>query len=273
MNGKRRMGRVRRSMWLALHRLGHGACVIHDRAIVNSMPPSRLFKTYCRKQDGAASCPEDLTICLVHNYPTKPIMERSLAYFGIDDYYVLQPDCKPWRHTAKLKTIYEALQSGTIPRRKYLLFVDSDDAILVRDPKKVISLLQKAECELLFSATGWAGGLVFVPDTMDSYRRQLARGIYRFRRNPFPNTGCYIGTMRFLETVLSEAMPFITENDLTPAKYNEAITCGTLPAGLDALDFRRGFGCDQLLMSYLTPKYGPRVKIDYGYRLAFRFPL
>jgi hypothetical protein len=263
--------RLLRHLRMIKLRIGIGACVVHNRALITSMPSDVLFKRYCRATKGSVKCPEQLTICLVHNYPDEPIMEQSLQYLGIRDYVVLRPDCVPWRHTQKLEAIYEFLRTDSpYARREFFMFIDSDDAILAKEPGEAVALLLRSDCDLLFSATGWPGGLIFAPDKIAFFENRIREATHRFKNAAFVNTGCYIGRTEFIKRVLSEIMRFITDSDLTPSELKTAVSSKTLPEKFNREDFPAGFGCDQAVMAYLPSEYWERIKIDYHHRLAFR---
>jgi hypothetical protein len=65
-------------------------------------------------------------------------MEKSLRYVGIENFTVLRPPINgPWVHTVKISAVSSYLKSGAC-KTEYLLFCDSDDAVLRDDPKKAI---------------------------------------------------------------------------------------------------------------------------------------
>ena len=70
---------------------------------------------------------------------------------------MLRPQVKGlWRHTIKLEMIYNYLKSGAC-KTDYVLYCDSDDAILRDDPGKAIRYLEEENCDLLISSTKFTG--------------------------------------------------------------------------------------------------------------------
>jgi len=126
--------------------------VIHSQKLIE-IPPDHIIHLLCRHVKGKLSCPPELTILLIHNHDYEPLMEKSLRYAGIENFIVLRPPISgPWVHTVKINAIVNYLKSGAC-KTEYLLYCDSNDAILKDDPKKAIRYLEEENCELLFSKT------------------------------------------------------------------------------------------------------------------------
>ena len=97
-------------------------------------------------------CPSNLAILLVHNRNYKTLLEKSLDYLGVEGYSVVQPDVPPdgWRQTLKITWSLDfARRCG----EEYILYIDSDDAMLVGDPQRAINLLKESGGDILYSTT------------------------------------------------------------------------------------------------------------------------
>ncbi len=210
-------------------------------------------------------CPPEMRIILIYNYDKMPVAEKSLKYLGITNYTVLKPQIDgPWRQSVKLVTLKKFLESKK-HEFKYILYLDSADAVLRADPKSVLTYFQAQNCELLFSRTAFDAGYecmeavrTWAMDVAETYGCLI----------PHLNSGVYIGTVDFLDKVLESALAYVTDNDLTSAGLSKlmrrGLPCGELP------NFPNGIGDDQIILRYLYPRFYPRMKIDYPGRLSLR---
>ncbi len=194
-------------------------------------------------------------------------MEQSLDYLGIDNYTVLRvPEDRPWRHSLKISSIRDYLNSGAC-RTEYVLFCDSDDAIMRGDPALAIDALRVAECDMLVSCTSY--GRYQGMDEIATWTKSIAPSeIAGQRRGRFHlNSGVYVARTDFLRDFMEQAMAFVTANDIAGgvlyAMTDDEVR-KTLP------EFPRGSGEDQLIFRYLSKRNFPRMKIDYALRLALR---
>ena len=211
------------------------------------------------------TCPSELTILLIHNYPKEPILEKSLRYVGIKNYIVKTPKFDgPWFNALKLIELKKFLYSSEC-KTKYLLFCDSDDVILRDDPMKTILFLKEEKCELLLSNTNWPGAYELMPEV----KKWADQNALQHGRSPcYINSGVYIGKTDFLREVVTVAMEYITDNNLSREEYWDLCDFGTHSERLP--DFPKGVGSDQVILRYLHPQFYPRMKIDYKDKLAVR---
>lgn len=245
-------------------RYGGDYPVIHQRKITKSSP-SLILPLLCGHVKGKLSCPPELTILLVHNYDYEPIMEKSLRYVGIENFTVPRPHINgPWVHTIKLIAILDYLKSGSC-KTEYLLYCDSDDAVLRDDPRKAIRYLQEENCDLLFSRTKSKSIYKFMPH-VKAWADHIAKE--NGYSGWYINSGVYVARALFLREVLEAAMAYVTETDLPATEFGGAIRNGTINKRLS--DFPVGCGSDQTIFSFLHPRFYPRMKLDYRGRLAFR---
>ena len=202
---------------------------------------------------------------MVHDYENPPIMEQSLVYTGIKNYVALKPKLnRPWYHSIKLVTILNYLNSGAC-KTEYILFADSDDAVLRDDPRKAIQYLEEENCDLLFSNTKFRGGYECMPEVKD-WAGQVAKekgalGLYL-------NSGVYIGRTAFFREVVEAAAAYVTDDDLSREEYGRRRRDGTLGERLP--EFPKACGSDQAIFRFLHQRFYPRLKVDYLGRLALR---
>ncbi len=176
------------------------------------------------------------------------------------------PKSGPWRHSLKISSIRDYLKSGAC-RTDYVLFCDSDDAIMRGDPARAIDALKAAGCDMLVSCTSYARyqGM----DEIATWTKSIAPpDLVKQRRGRFHlNSGVYIARADFLTEFMEQAMSFVTPDDIAGGvlySMTDAEVHATLP------DFPRRSGEDQLIFRYLSKRNFPRMKIDYGLRLAIR---
>lgn len=251
-------------MWASYKRRTWNHLVIHLRKFTG-ISPSLLLPTICGHVKGKLCCPPELTILLVHNYEYEPIMVKSLRYTGIENFTVLKPQTSgPWRHSTKLVTIRNYLNSVSC-KTEYILFCDSNDAVLRDDPGKAIRYLEEENCDLLFSRTKFKGGYECIPH-IKTWADQLAK--QHDSSGWYINSGVYIVRTHFYRQVLEAAMTYITEDDLPGKVYGKLRRDGGLGERLP--EFPKGCGSDQVIFRYLHSQFYPQIKIDYQGRLALR---
>lgn len=253
---------------IALPHKKYNQPIIHQRDFTAVKPPSYVVPLFCRHSLNKYKRPSELTILLVHDRNWKTVMERSLEYIGIYDYTLLKPKRdREWCQTIKPKTILDYLRRGEC-KSEYILFSDSDDAIIRGDPRIAIELLEANTCEMLISSTRF-NYYPCMPD-VEQWARRIARenGLPADYEDIHLCTGVYVAKRNFLREVLEETEKYITPDDLPTASFKQLRGTKRLCEVLS--DFPRGVGSDQLLMRFLHPKFYPRMKIDYEVRLALR---
>lgn len=240
--------------------------VVHSKAFTK-LPFPFIVPLLCQPVKGALQCPTNLHIVLVHNYDKEPLMARSLRCAGIHDFVTMTPDGPgPWRHTEKLRALNDFLQSSR-SAREYLLYADSDDAVLRNDPARAVNLLHECSCDLLFSGTSHPAGYRWMPEVArwaNSHADQHAGGA----EHQYLNAGVFVGKTDFLREVVAAAMEYVTTEDLTMPEYVRAQMEHSLSD--QCPDFPKGVGCDQAILRYLHPWFYPRMKIDFRGQLASR---
>jgi hypothetical protein len=256
--------RTRNILWAFFARHTWDCLVIHRRKLVKN-PPGLIIPLLCGHVNGKFRCPPDLTIVLVHNYDAQPIMEKSLLYVGIKDYVVLKPKLnRPWYNAVKLETIFNYIKSGSC-KTEYIMYCDSDDAILRNDPKKAIQFLQEENCDLLFSRTKCKVGYECMPQ-VKAWSDQIAQE--QGASGWYLNSGVYLVRTEFFRIVLEAAIAYVTDDDISLKEYAQRRRNGTLGERLP--EFPKGAGSDQVIFRYLQPQFYPRIKVDYTGRLALR---
>jgi hypothetical protein len=191
-------------------------------------------------------------------------MERSLRRAGVGNVAVLKPfDSGPWRNSIKIGLILRYLEQTC--RTKYVLYVDSDDAILLDDLRRALDCLLEAGCDLLFASTRFAGGCECMPD-VKAWADKICRA--KGYKKLYPNSGVYIGRTSAVLELMRAASMYVGHNDLAREEYIRRRREGTLRDALPAFPY--GVGCDQVIFRFLDPRFCPSVKIDYASRLAAR---
>ena len=238
--------------------------VVHVRKLAK-LSEKIALPLLCGRSKGRLKCPPELTILLIHTYADTPIMEKSLHYVGIDDFVVRKPVLdRPWSSNVKLMELMNFLDSDSC-KTEYVLYCDSDDAVLRDDPAKAIRYLEEEDCDLLMSNTNFQGAYECMPEV-----RQWALQNAREHNSPpqFINAGVFIGRAPFLREVIAASLEYVTDSDLHREEYWQYCEDGTLRDRLP--DFPRGIGSDQVVLRYLHPRFYPRMKVDYKGRLALR---
>jgi len=256
--------KVKDLLWACRKRRTWNYLVIHRRKLTEN-PPALILPLVCGHVKGKLSCPPELTILLVHNYEYETLMEKSLPYVGIENFTVLRPTLNgPWAHTIKTRAILNYLKSGAC-KTEYLLYCDSDDAVLRDDPRKAIRYLEEENCDLLFSKTKSKRIYKYMPQ-VKSWTDHIAK------ENGSPgwyiNAGVFVARTSFLCEVLEAAMAYVTETDLPTKDYkwlkHKGRLCERLP------EFPEGCGCDQTIFRFLHPRFYPRMKLNYRGQIALR---
>jgi hypothetical protein len=214
---------------------------------------------------GALCCPSNLTIVLVHNYPDMPLTEMSLRYVGIDNYVVLQPPVsRVFLNTHKLSTLVHWLDSGGC-LTEYVLYLDARDVFVRNDPSIAVQLLQRLQCDLLFSTEPESYFYECMP-AVKAWTDDVANAMEAPRR--YLNAGVFVGRKTFFLEVLKAARGYVAGDDLSHRQLVAEIRSGTLRDRLPRFPF--GCGSDQAILRFLHPQYFPRMQLDYGSRLAWR---
>jgi hypothetical protein len=256
--------KVKDLIWACRKRRTWDHLVIHRRKLTEN-PPALILPLLCGHVKGKLSCPPELTILLVHNYDYEPIMEKSLRYVGIEDYTVLRSAINgPWVQTIKLIAILDYLKSDSC-RTEYLLYCDSNDAVLRDDPREAIKYLEEENCDLLLSKTKSKKVYKGMPQ-VKAWTDQIAK------EQGYPgwyiNAGVFVARTSFLSEVLEAVMAYITDDDLPDKVLGQLLRHGDLGKRLP--EFPKGCGSDQTILRYLHPQFYPRMKVDYKGRLALR---
>lgn len=237
------------------------APIVHNRFLV-----TELWKemTLQGTLENRFKKPEKLTIVLCHNYPSKTLLEQNLDFLGIRDYVVLKGDPNKWSNLHKLKLIYDYLKSGRCST-DYLLYLDSIDVIIKRDPQVIVDVFEQSGCDLLFSTSqDSVSGYECMPK-VKKWTDAIFEGLYLC-------AGVFIGRPQFMLEVFEEAMKYYVEEPLSRKEYialgkgipGDPRLCQALP------EYPKGIGSDQHIFMYIHPKFYPKMKLDYRSQLCFR---
>ena len=246
--------------------------VIHSRRYTR-LPEFIVLPLLCGKVKRKLSCPSNLTIILIHNYKRETILEKSLSYVGIDNYIVLRPENDIWpNNTIKIKILKEYIDSGDCST-EYVLYIDSDDAILRDDPGKVIQYLDEEKCELLTSHTHDLSQFKIMKKILPETARWAELLAHENGcENIFLNSGVFVARTSFMKEILNTAAEFVTEKKFSREErklLKKLMLSHENPKELFP-DFPKGYVSDQIIFRTIHPKFYPQVKIDFKERIAFR---
>lgn len=221
-----------------------------------------LIPILCGPNKGKLRKPENLAILLLHNRDYKTILERSLDYLGISGYSVVRPHLPRgvWRYPVK---VIAALDFAKRCRDEYILYIDSDDAILTGDPQRAIELLQASGGEMLFSTTHYQA-YELMPELEDWFERLADEAGWSGIKNKHLNSGVYVARRERLVEFLEAAAEYVTDDDLTLEELRVRRQERNMP------EFPRGCGCDQSIFRFLGPRFAESMRLDYACELAVR---
>ncbi len=216
----------------------------------------------CWQNKGRFRKPDNLAILLLHNRNYKTILEQSLDYLGIGGYSVVRPHLPRgvWRHTVKITA---ALDFARQCAEEYILYVDSDDAILIGDPQSAIRLLQDSGGEMLFSTTK-ARAYGLMPELEGWFRQMADDAGWSRARNVNINCGVYVAQRELLIEFLEAAAEYVTDDDLSWEEFKTKRQARMMP------EFPLGCGCDQSISRFLYPRFAEKLRLDYAAKLAIR---
>lgn len=248
--------------------------LFHHKRVVDATPPRWLVPLLCGRYRGRCRRPDDLDIVLTHNYDppeAPPIAEQSLRYLGIDDYTVLRPpEGQPWRNLLKTVLIAEHIRSGRA--REYLLYFDSNDALLMGPPERAIELLHQSECDVLMTNTKSNRDFQFMPEAGAFAERIAEEAGCGGLRDRYLNAGVFVGRSDALLEVFEAVLAEVDVDDL--ASYGKLSTFWSKVAASNdpvaELEFPGRFDSDQSRIRRIHPQFYPRMKVDYASRLAVR---
>lgn len=206
--------------------------------------------------------PDDLAILLIHNRNYKTLLEQSLDYLGIAGYSLVQPHMPQagWRHTVKITATLNFARNCA---EEYILYVDSDDAILIGDPQRAIRLLQDSGGDILFSTTVHTG-YDLMPELEDWFRQRADNAGWSRCKHVNLNAGVFVARRERLIELLEAAAKYVTDNDLSSEELKIKYRARMMP------EFPLGCGCDQSIFRFLYPRFAENLRLDYARKLAIR---
>jgi len=208
----------------------------------------------CRPNKGRFRKPDNLAILLLHNRDYKTIAEQSLDYLGIAGYSVIHPHLPRgvWRHSVKITA---ALDFARNCAEEYILYIDSDDAILIGDPHRAIELLHDSGGEMLFSTTTFTE-YQLMPELEGWFRQMADDAGWSHAQNVNLNSGVYVARRELLIEFLEAAAGYVTDNDLSGKEFRMKRQARTMSG------FPLGCGSDQLIFRFLYPRFAENLGLD-----------
>ena len=223
----------------------------------------------CKPLKGKIKNHPNLLILSNDNFKKKPITQKCCEYLGIKNYYrIPSTHTGPWRHNAKIVDLQCYLSSlQSLP--EFILYVDSDDVIFRDDPRRAIEILNVEGCKILFGGVTYPGAYDLLPEAKAAVEMEAKR---RQASPLYIDAGVFIAESKFLLKILTEALQYIDENDISAATYKEWYRNGTLCEKLSKhpKGYPYGSGCDQEIMRFLQFKYPNEMKVDFFNKMAMR---
>ena len=238
------------------------ALLVHKSRYTEDVSPRILLPILCGPNRGRFRKPDNLAIMLIHNRDYKTVLEQSLDYLGIEGYSVIEPRLPHgvWIFSAKIPAALEFARNRT---EEYILYADSDDAILIGDPLRAIRLLQDSGGEMLLSTTKFTR-YDLMPE-LEGWFEQLADDAgWSHSKYVHLNSGVFIARRELLVQLLEAAAKYVTDDDLTPEEFKKKRDARMMP------EFPLHSGCDQSIYRFVYPSFAERLRLDYEGKLAIR---
>jgi hypothetical protein len=216
----------------------------------------------CWPHRGRLKKPDNLAILLIHNRDYKTLVEHSLDYLGIEGYSVVRPKLPGgrWTNSAKIPAALDFVRNCS---EDYILYIDSDDAVLVGDPQRAIDLLDETGAEMIISTTEYLA-YQLMPALQPWFRELADSQGWPHAKNVHINSGVYVASRSLLETFLEAAAKYVTDSDIPLADYKIKRRLGAMPS------FPFGCGEDQAIFRFVFPAFADKARLDYSERLAIR---
>jgi len=232
------------------------ALVLHSRKYTLRLTAPTLMNILCRQKRDRFSKPENLAILLVNNRSDQTALETSLLYLGVRDYVVVKPLVPngAWKQSIK---VGEALNFARKCAEEYILYADSDDAVILGDPGKAVDLLVQSGGQALFSVTSF-------PENrgrhdLNGWFRQLAdRSGWSHSDAIYLNSGVFVARREFLVSFLETASEYVADDSLL---FNK---------GASLREVSEKFDNDQVIYQILYPRFSDDLRLDYAEELALR---
>jgi hypothetical protein len=188
---------------------------------------------------------EGLTIVTYNNRPEPQLLERCLDHIGIRNYVVLGKDVQNWTWLHKISLVHDYLASGAC-NTPYILCLDGDDVIIVRDPADLVNDFLATGTDILFCGTRGDQ-----PPSPECWEFENAVPTYSDPQHRHLNAGCYLGRTDHVHARLGEIAEGIERRE--------------------GWCFHEGAVDDQLAWRHLHRRYWPAIQVDVACRLFLRF--
>jgi len=195
--------------------------------------------------------PEELSIVMCHDYSYLTPFEKSLQFFGIYDYVVLnEPHDFKWWHMNKLQWIYNWIGRGYC-NTDLILFSDSRDSILRGSLYKIVDFFNSlTECDLLFGSTSADNGLFQSIEHLKEQTDAITGVPGRYL-----NSGFFIGKTNYIVNVFKRAIDLVNASGVIERN-----------AGYEQNERYD----DQDILRQMFPVLYPRIDIDYYNQICYR---
>ena len=183
---------------------------------------------YFTKKEWNVFLPEEVSI-ITFNNREKKCLEKNLDSIGLN-YHVLGKEIKLWSNTNKIRLLSEFLPNI---KTKYVLVMDADDVLVVRELSNLINEFEEYYCEILFNASNF-----FYPETEDGFYKKKEDEIVNDFFNHL-NSGCFLGKTVFVSELYNMASSY---QDEVTKKYHYS---------------------DQIIIKKFYVDLFPKIKIDH----------
>ena len=196
---------------------------------------------------------ESLTIITCSNSTRPGLLDESLARLGLEAMR-LGRDIRLWRNIEKVALYRQALDWIESP---YVMGLDFDDVIVLRDPYEAVETFESMACDMLFNAE-----CSFYPDYLRD-EAGVAAEWQQFQRSlattewAYLNAGCFIAKTEFFRRFVEAC---------ECAKIEDLVSAGRLP--LQPVGFhQRSVDSEQVVVHSVFRDLHPQVNLDREHRV------
>ena len=233
-----------------------------------------IFLTKKIESRNTWTCPDNLSIFTVRNYPEKQLFELNMDNLGIKHSCVKVP-FQAWRHTDKMEGAIKILETCTT---EYVLYGDTGDVVWVENPNTIVDKFLDYDCDLLFGSHDH-----FAVSTRHSYfsmmhiknkidlLKMIAEEPIRRGVGHYINSGAWFGRTENIKDIFKRVSEFIDydRKGLTTPEY-----CQIRYDGNNLCDYVEnypyGIPDDEDIFRWIEPDFYPRIKVDWKKNIFLR---
>jgi hypothetical protein len=198
---------------------------------------------------------DDIKILTANSRQSLSPLEKNLDLLGIEYEVLGRGESNTWTNRNKPRLICDRLKSV---KEKYVLFMDADDVLVVRDLCDIVDRFMSFGCRMLFNASSWAYPL---ESRYSSIEKLMVN-------SPFChlNSGCFIGESEFCVGALEKWLEF---NDKTTDSFLESDQIKMKPVYIDLYpDVQIDYNCSIFqILDLESPNFVRLENFDSSFRL------